>query len=554
MRSRPAARRERSSSLWEDVTQSQEGSPMSSVPAAALQQQPLAGAWRRALVLLGLAFVWLGALYRDTAASMFAIWMRSETFQHCFLIVPIVLWLIWQKRARLAQIAPTPALLPLLPAAVVGFGWLLGELTAVNALTQFAFVALIVLTVPALLGWRVAREIAFPLGFLFLAVPFGEFVMPTMMEYTADFTVLALRLSGIVVYREGLHFNIPSGSWSVVEACSGVRYLIASFTVGLLFAYLNYRSLKRRLIFVAVSIAVPIIANWLRAYIIVMLGHLSGNTIATGVDHLVYGWVFFGVVIMIMFAIGARWSEDTSAELEPVAVGGEKARPIAMARPAMQGLVMLPMLLIVALPVLANSFILRGEAAAPVALELPAQAGNWRKQPQALGDWKPAFDNPSALSINAYQRDGATVGVYVGYYRNQNYTRKLVSSSNVLVTSEDKAWTQVRSGATEVRYAGQAVLARSAELRAARSAAGAAEERLLVWHWYWINGRLTSSDRQAKLLTAWSRLTGAGDDSAVVILYAPKGAADGGLPALAAFAAEAGAAIDAALRQAKEVR
>ena len=78
---------------------------MSATPAAALQQPPLTDAWRRSLVLLILAFAWLGALYRDTALAMFTIWMRSETFQHCFVIVPIVLWLIWQKRARLAQIA-----------------------------------------------------------------------------------------------------------------------------------------------------------------------------------------------------------------------------------------------------------------------------------------------------------------------------------------------------------------------------------------------------------------------------------------------------------------
>ena len=125
-------------------------------------------------------------------------------------------------------------------------------------------------------------------------MPFGEFLLPVLMEYTANFTVTALRLSGIPVYREGLQFVIPSGSWSVVEACSGVRYLIASFMIGTLFAYLNYRSTRRRLVFMGVSIVVPILANWLRAYMIVMLGHLSGNTIAVGVDHLIYGWLFFG--------------------------------------------------------------------------------------------------------------------------------------------------------------------------------------------------------------------------------------------------------------------
>jgi exosortase/archaeosortase family protein len=164
--------------------------------------------------------------------------------------------------------------------------------------------------VPAVLGWTVARRIAFPLFFLLFAVPFGDFTQPKLMEWTAHATVFGLRLTGVPVFSEGQNLVIPSGSWSVVEACSGVRYLIASVTVGTLFAYLTYSSLKRRLLFVGVSIIVPIIANWLRAYMIVMLGHLSGNRLAVGVDHLIYGWVFFGVVILAMFWIGARWRED----------------------------------------------------------------------------------------------------------------------------------------------------------------------------------------------------------------------------------------------------
>ena len=156
---------------------------------------------------------------------------------------------------------------------------------------------------PLLLGWRAARVWWFPLAFLFLAVPVGDFMLPVLMSWTADFTVLALRWSGVPVYREGLQFVIPSGAWSVVEACSGIRYMIASVTVGCLFAYLSYSSLKKRLIFVGVAILVPLVANWLRAYMIVMIGHLSGNELATGVDHLIYGWVFFGVVILAMVLV-----------------------------------------------------------------------------------------------------------------------------------------------------------------------------------------------------------------------------------------------------------
>jgi exosortase A len=172
---------------------------------------------------------------------------------------------------------------------------------------------MIVLAVCAVVGSQIARAIAFPLAFSLLAVPIGEFLVPVMIEHTADFTVGALRLSGIPIYREGNNFVIPSGRWSVVEACSGLRYLIASITLGLLYAYLTYSSLLRRSLFVLASVLVPIVANWVRAYMIVMIGHLSGMKYAAGVDHLLYGWVFFGLVMLMLFWIGSRWREDLVA-------------------------------------------------------------------------------------------------------------------------------------------------------------------------------------------------------------------------------------------------
>jgi len=276
--------------------------------------------WPRYAGALLLLLAWALFWYFDTASAMVGIWLRSDTFTHGFVVVPIVLWLVWHKRATLAQLQPQPNAWALLPLALAAFAWLLGDLVAVNALTQLALVSMLVLLVPALFGLAITRMLGFALAFMFFAVPFGEFAMPQLMQWTADFTVMALRASGVPVYREGLQFIIPSGSWSVIEACSGVRYLIASLTVGVLFAYLNYQSTLRRAVFIVVSILVPIVANWLRAYMIVMLGHLSGNKLAAGVDHLIYGWVFFGIVILLMFMVGARWSEPEPAA--PMATAG----------------------------------------------------------------------------------------------------------------------------------------------------------------------------------------------------------------------------------------
>ena len=172
--------------------------------------------------------------------------------------------------------------------AATGFVWLLGELASATVVTQFAAVGMIVATVLTVLGRTWARQLAFPLGFLFFAVPFGEGLLPILMEWTADVTVGALRVTGIPVYREGNYFVLPSGSWSVVEACSGVRYLIAAFMVGCLFAWLHYRASTKRVVFVCLALAVALVSNWLRAYAIVLLGHLSNNRLGTGRYH--NGW------------------------------------------------------------------------------------------------------------------------------------------------------------------------------------------------------------------------------------------------------------------------
>ncbi|HMC14531.1 MAG TPA: exosortase A, partial [Albitalea sp.] len=284
-----------------DVVASQVAQPLSvPAPAAAAVAPRSLPRWRPTGVALLLLLGSILLLYRDTAIEMVAIWQRSETFAHAFLVPPIVLWLVWRDRALLAAQTPRPTLLPLLPMAVFALAWIAGDLANLNSVTQFSMTALLVLATVGVIGLQVSRSLLFPLLFLFFAVPMGEVFVPQLMEWTANFAVFALRLSGIPVYRDGLSFVIPSGTWSVVEACSGVRYLIASFMVGTLFAHLNYRTMRRRVTFMAIAVLVPIVANWVRAYLIVLLGHLSGNTLAVGVDHLVYGWVFFGIVILLM--------------------------------------------------------------------------------------------------------------------------------------------------------------------------------------------------------------------------------------------------------------
>jgi len=491
-------------------------------------------AWHQTLPLF-LAFASLIVVaYFDTASAIVSIWYRSETFTHGFLVVPIVMWLVWRKRPLLAVITPRASAWGVVLLALAALAWLVGELASVNALSQLAFVAMLALLVPALLGIQVARTITFPLAFLFFAVPLGDFAMPQLMEWTADFTVLALRATGVPVYREGLQFVIPSGNWSVVEACSGVRYLIASLTVGTLFAYLSYESPRRRALFMVVSMVVPVLANWVRAYLIVMLGHVSGNKLATGVDHLIYGWAFFGVVIMLMFFIGARWAEPESATPHP------KPEAVVAIAPVPNGKLFFfasLVLLLLVWPPLYEYKIKQVEASLPAPQLSPLQlsAQGWDGVQVAPGSWQPAYANPATSVVSQYSGNGSTVNLYVGYYRNQDATRKLVSSSNVLVSSKDPSWAQVASGRRQQQWGNLSLKVRTAELRSAPIGGQLDAERLVVWKWYWINGSLTGSDALAKAYTAFYSLIGRGDDSAVIVVSSPKGDKGQGEQALEAF-------------------
>jgi exosortase A len=491
------------------------------------------------VVMIVLSLAWLLFWYRDTAFAMEAIWSRSGTFAHGYLVGPISIWLVWRKWEVLRTLALRSSIWGLLAGLGCGFAWLAAQLASVDSVAQFALVGILISAIWALAGTDVVRVLAFPLGFLFFSVPFGEFLFPDMMDLTANFVIGALRLSGVPVYVEGRSLVIPSGHWQVVEGCSGVRYLIASVVVGSLYGYLNYQSIWRRLAFTSISVVAPVLANWLRAYGVVMLGHISDNRLATGVDHIIYGWVFFGVVMLGLFWIGSRWREPEMPVAEEVAAARHGVRHKA---PDFRAWTVVAMLMTVALSLASPALRwleARGQHG-PVLLGEPLAAAGWAPTDFAgLPEWAPRYGGMSAQTRSAWARDGAIVGVYVGYYRDQQPGRELINSENKIIKSKDPVWTMSSYGDRIAHLPEGPTLVRGIEIRGERG-------RLLVWHWYWIAGKVTSNDYVAKAWLLIAKLAGRGDDSAVVMLETPV-AEDGRALAeqtLSAFARDMGPAID----------
>lgn len=485
---------------------------------------------------------WVLALYFPTTLSMVSIWERSETFAHGFVVFPIFLYLLWRQRAELATLERTVCLPALLGIAGAGAVWFIGEQVNAIVVSQMAMIAMIPFAVWAVLGTRVAAALCIPLAFLFFAVPFGEFLVPTFMNWTADFTVAAIKASGVPVYREGNYFMIPSGRWSVVEACSGLRYLIASFMVGCLYAYLSYRSPLRRATFIAASIVVPIIANWMRAYMIVMLGHLSSNRIAVGADHLIYGWVFFGVVMALLFWIGSRWREDDL----PVPESSQTTHALSqqpIAHPRQWPIVLAVIALTAIWPPL-QAYLAHDVKSGSVDLGRVSDRKGWVGVPFALSDWRPDLSGANAELRQTFAKEGREVGLHVAIYRDQTRDAKAITSTNQLVRTTNEQWKQIEADTVSATIDGQQFRARTGVVTSSR-------QRLLVWQWFWVNGHETSSEMLAKLYQAFSVLQGRGDPVAWVVVYVPTdiGAVNAGAT-LREFSTDMRGSIDAVLRRA----
>ena len=507
---------------------------------------PALDSHRAAVVTAGVIVLAILAVFADTATSIGRIWLRSETFSHGFVVVPVALWLIWRQRAELAAVPVRPCLAALPLLAIAGGAWLIGRLANANVVEHFALVLMIQSAVLVVLGWAFVRAIAFPLLFLFFAVPFGEAFVPRMIDWTADFTVLALKATGIPVYREGNDFAVPTGHWSVAKACSGIRYLIASVMAGTLFAYVTYTSFWRRAAFVVFSIVVPIVANWLRAYLIVLLGHLSGNELATGVDHVIYGWIFFGVVLLIMFWIGARFRSSASeGEDTDVSLAAARVRTGDASRLALLGAGVVT--LVLALPWSALGVAMMAEAGdRPRAIEPIAEAHGWRAVESSNQSWRPAFSGERAATWQVFERRGQRVAVYIAYYSGQTQERKLVSAANNLLAPEGESrWHYAGTGVSEVAW-------RDVPFEATRSTIAGAGGRFDVVWWYWIDGRVTSSDALAKIRIALSRLRLRGDDSAAIFVFTPPADHSDGGAIAAQFAADMSESISRVLVAARD--
>ena len=469
--------------------------PARTPPAALGARTDLRKAWISAGICAVLGLAALVGLFWDTAATAVEVWIGSKTYNHCFLIVPIVAYLLWDRRELFSQVAPRPTWAGLLLLPVFGLFWLIAEMASVQEGRHIALALMFEAVLLTVLGWRAFWAFLFPFLYLLFLVPSGEFLVPMLQDFTADFSVLMLRMVGIPTFRDGIFISIPNGHFEVAEACAGIRFLIASIAFGFLFANLVYRTYPRRLFFIALSIVVPVIANGFRAFGIIILAHFSDNTIAVGADHLVYGWFFFALIMLLLIWIGGRLrspEDEGPPEAPAISRGGRPARAGVFALA-----VVATSLTAAATPATAAWLASRPAADAPELVAAPPAPPGWSLVESDSG-WLPEFPNADRILRQTYESPKGRVELFLAYYSRQSQDGKVIAHFNNLY--DGQRWVRAGSSAQTAKVDGRPQPVAGTRLL------GAGRERRLVLSWYWVDGTFTASGLKAKLLQAKAEL------------------------------------------------
>lgn len=469
-------------------------------------QNPRSDAIALAWSIPALALVAAALVTADTWRAVFSTWATTGALGLGIAVVPIVAWLVWRSRDRLAALRPVADPLGALAVGVAAAAWGAADFTGADVVAHYAAVAVLPALVWATAGPAVVRELAFPLAFLFFMVPAGEWLDPLLTEATAGVMALALGASGMSVLRDGLHLTLPTGRWSVVEAQGALHLLLAAAMLSTLFAHLNRLGTSAGLALFTTALGVALVVNWLSVYTMLRLGRASDTLRTSGDVPTAYGWVSCGVLV-VGVALMAMRSRETRAPRPECSQHG-CAGPTGRAEQAFGPL---------AAAVLCLAMVVGVRAGAAHLGDVRWDTGFEARAAAALGDHR-----PGALVI-APRVDGAR-GVlkgtlarspdaefFIAYFARQGDDHDMLATTNVVVSDSDATWRMVTRSDATVRVGDPALPVTEWRLR---SPGG---ERLL-WSWYTVDGRPTHRADVAWLRAAFGLISGRGDHSTVTVV------------------------------------
>lgn len=282
-----------------------------SVQVFASAPAPIARQGTTKVILVAVTIVTVACLlvYAPVLYKLVHDWWTLPDFSHGFFVPLFSIFVIWQQRARLAEVSLRPSWsgLPLLAAGMTML--VMGQLGAELFVSRVSLIVTIAALVVLFGGWALFRALLFPWAFLFLMVPipailFNQITFPLQL-LASNIAAALLPLANVPVLREGNVINIPAMPLEVAEACSGIRSLMTLGTLAVMYSYVAEQVMWRRIALVIASIPIAVLANSGRVVGTGLCVQYWNPDKALGMFHEFSGWAIFMVSLVMLYIVHA---------------------------------------------------------------------------------------------------------------------------------------------------------------------------------------------------------------------------------------------------------
>jgi len=471
----------------------------------------------------------LGIYYSTFTRLITHDWER-EAYTYCWLIPPIVFFLIWLNRDELALTPSEPSWIGLLP---VGFGvaffWL-GELGS-EFYTQYISFWMILIGLCLLhLGWQKVKTIGFALFFILVMFPVPHFIdirlMLQLRIISSKLGVAIIQAYGMPVIRQGNIIDLGFTKLQVVDACSGLHSLISLVVLSLLIVYFFKDHIWKRAVLFFSSIPLAIVINSFRIAMTAILFKYFGAGVAEGFFHQFSGVLIFFICIPILLIemkvlekLPPVQSKATSKLMKTEKTISDNS-PDVHSNKVLKNEVLFQPMFIVALillgSTLAMSYGVDFSEKIPIKKNLehfPLKVDEWtavqhQKIEQKFLD---VLDLSEYVVINYQNRNGKKINFYVAYYESQRKGSTIHTPASCLPAS---GWSFDQSGTVTITN----VPGIYGTYEVNRAVIELGQNRHVTYYWFPCRGRILNNAYQIKMYNIWDSLTKHRTDGALVRL------------------------------------
>lgn len=237
-------------------------------------------------------------LFYPSVSLLYTRWVQwDEGLSHGLMIIGLFLFFLFKDAPWVATSQPRwmTALL-LAGLALVSIFWFLAHVSNIFILEQLALIPALMLLVAAGFGWRTAYEQKMLLAMPIFAIPIWDVLNSPLVNLSSLVVGKLVQLLGITAVIDGNSIFIPFGHILIADGCSGIRYFVIALALAYIISYLNHYRFHKLLITLMVAATLGLVANWVRIFLLVVIGYETEMKSSLMNDHEYFGWFIFAII------------------------------------------------------------------------------------------------------------------------------------------------------------------------------------------------------------------------------------------------------------------